>query len=31
MLNRVRTIWFMFRTFLQTLWCVVRCAVGIEQ
>jgi len=31
MLNTLRTIWFMFRTLLETLWCLVRSAVGVDR
>jgi len=31
MLNTLRTIWFMFRTLLETLWCLVNYAVGVER
>jgi hypothetical protein len=29
MLNTLRTIWFMFRTLLETLWCLVKYAAGV--
>ncbi len=31
MLNTLRTIWFMFRTLLETLWCLVKYAVGVDR
>jgi hypothetical protein len=31
MLNTLRTIWFMFSTLLETLWCLVQFAVEVDR
>jgi hypothetical protein len=31
MLNTLRTIWFMFRTLLETVWCLGKYAVGVDR
>jgi hypothetical protein len=31
MLNTLRTIWFIFRALLESLWCLVKYAVRVDR